>query len=88
MACDALASWPIWLPRRLLTIDDLARIFQISPRTARRMVDSGLLPRAPLGRLVRVRPRPWKNASCDVNDAACFAAVTVETPVARSALAA
>jgi hypothetical protein len=26
-------------------------------------------------------PRPWKNASCDVSDAACFPAVTVETPV-------
>jgi excisionase family DNA binding protein len=56
MTGDASASWPIWLPRRLLSIDDLSRIFQVSPRTARRMVDSGRLPRAPLGRLVRVRP--------------------------------
>ena len=50
------ASWPSWLPRRLLTVTDVAEIFQISPRTARRMIDSGKLPRAPLGRLVRVRP--------------------------------
>ena len=49
------ASWPGWLPRRLLTIADLAEIFQVSRRTARRMVDSGQLPRVPL-RLVRVRP--------------------------------
>ena len=29
----------------------------------------------------RVRPRPWKNVSCDEGDALCFPAMTVETPV-------
>jgi excisionase family DNA binding protein len=53
---EPLESWPVWLPRRLLTIEDLAEILQISRRTARRMIDSGRLPRAPLGRFVRVRP--------------------------------
>lgn len=57
MTTQSLTSWPSWLPRRLLTIEDLAEIFQVSTRTARRMVDSGRLPRAPLGgRVVRVRP--------------------------------
>jgi hypothetical protein len=27
------------------------------------------------------RPRPWENALCDMSDAACLVAVTVETPV-------
>jgi hypothetical protein len=26
-------------------------------------------------------PRPWENVLCDESDAACFPAVTVETPV-------
>jgi hypothetical protein len=30
---------------------------------------------------VKKRTRPWKNASCDMSDAACFPGVTVETPV-------
>jgi hypothetical protein len=34
------------------------------------------------------RGRGKTRASCDVSDAACFPAVTVETPVGRSALAA
>jgi hypothetical protein len=33
-------------------------------------------------------PRPWKNASCDADDALSFSAVTVETPVYRLARAA
>jgi hypothetical protein len=41
------------------------------------------------GRLIgQKRPRPWKNVSCDVGDALCFSAVTVETPVDRLAGAA
>ena len=56
VADDASATWPAWLPRRLLTVEDIAELFHISTRTARRMVDSGELPRVPFGRLVRVRP--------------------------------
>jgi len=33
-------------------------------------------------------PRPWKNVSCDVGDALCFSAMTVETAVDRLACAA
>jgi excisionase family DNA binding protein len=51
------SSWPVWLPRRLLTIDDIAETLQVNARTVRRMIGDGRLPRAPLGgRSVRVRP--------------------------------
>ena len=51
------SSWPVWLPQRLLTVDDVAEILQVDARTVRRMIGDGRLPRAPLGgRSVRVRP--------------------------------
>jgi excisionase family DNA binding protein len=51
------SSWPAWLPCRLLTVDDIAEILRVNPRTVRRMISDGRLPRAPLGgRSVRVRP--------------------------------
>jgi excisionase family DNA binding protein len=57
MTGDAWSAWPVWLPRRLLTVDDIAEILQVDRRTVRRMIDDGRLPRAPLGsRVVRVRP--------------------------------
>ena len=56
VADDTSATWPAWLPRRLLDVEDIAELFHISTRTARRMVDSGELPRVPFGRLVRVHP--------------------------------
>ena len=57
MTGDAEPSWPAWLPRRMLTIDDIAEILQVNRRTVRRMIDDGRLPRAHLGgRAVRVRP--------------------------------
>jgi excisionase family DNA binding protein len=56
MTGGSQSSWPIWLPCRLLTVDDIAQILQVNIRTVRRMIDRGDLPREPLGRLVRVRP--------------------------------
>jgi hypothetical protein len=35
-----------------------------------------------------IRPRPWKNVSCDVGDALCFSAVRVEAPEIELARAA
>ncbi len=51
------SSWPVWLPRRLLTVEDIAEILRVDARTVRRWIADGRLPRAPLGgRSVRVRP--------------------------------
>jgi excisionase family DNA binding protein len=57
MTGDARSSWPVWLPRRLLTVDDIAEILRVDARTVRRWIADGRLPRAHLGgRVVRVRP--------------------------------
>ncbi len=57
MTGDAEPSWPVWLPCRLLTVDDIAEILRVDARTVRRWISDGRLPRAPLGgRSVRVRP--------------------------------
>jgi excisionase family DNA binding protein len=39
---------------RLLTVDQLAELWQISPRTVRRMMADGRLPIVRLGRAVRI----------------------------------
>jgi excisionase family DNA binding protein len=39
---------------RLLTVDQLAELWQISPRTVRRMIADGRLPVRRLGRAVRI----------------------------------
>jgi excisionase family DNA binding protein len=39
---------------KLRTIDETAEIFSVSPRTVRRLIDSGALPVHRLGRLVRI----------------------------------
>ena len=44
------------LPVRLLTVDDVAEVLQVSPRSVRRMVADGRLPVIRLGRAVRVHP--------------------------------
>lgn len=44
------------LPVRLLTVDDVAEVLQLSPRSVRRMVADGRLPVIRLGRAVRVHP--------------------------------
>jgi len=41
---------------RLLTVDDVATMLQLSPRTVRRMIAVGRLPVIRLGRAVRVHP--------------------------------
>jgi excisionase family DNA binding protein len=40
---------------RLLTVDQLAELWQVSPRTIRRMIADGRLPVVRLGRAVRIR---------------------------------
>ena len=42
---------------RLLTIDEVAEILNVSTRTVRRLIDSGALPAHRLGRLVRIADR-------------------------------
>ena len=44
------------LPPQLLTVDDVAQICRVSPRTVRRMIAAGRLPFIRLGRAVRVHP--------------------------------
>ncbi len=44
------------LPVRLLTVDDVAEMWQVSPRTVRRMIAAGRIPVIRLGRAVRVHP--------------------------------
>jgi excisionase family DNA binding protein len=39
---------------RLRTIDQAAEVFNVSPRTVRRLIGSGALPAHRLGRLVRI----------------------------------
>jgi excisionase family DNA binding protein len=39
---------------RLLTVDQLAELWQVSPRTVRRMIADGRLPVVRLGRAVRI----------------------------------
>jgi excisionase family DNA binding protein len=48
--------WPIWLPRRPLTIEETADLLRVDTRTVRRMLKDGRLAGASLGRLVRVWP--------------------------------
>ena len=49
-------SWPIWLPSRMLTVDDIALIFDVHPRSVRRWIADGRLPCVHVGGVVRVRP--------------------------------
>jgi excisionase family DNA binding protein len=55
-AVDDAGSWPTWLPRRLLSVDEVAQIFHVAPRTVRRWIDDGRLPCVRMGGVVRVRP--------------------------------
>ena len=41
---------------RLLTIDDVAAVLHVSPRTVRRMIAAGQIHVIRLGRMVRVHP--------------------------------
>jgi len=41
-------------PQRLLTVHQLAELWQISPRSVRRMIADGRLPVVRLGRAVRI----------------------------------
>ena len=44
-------------PERLLTIPDVADLYQVSEKTVRRWIDARDLPAAKLGNQWRVRPR-------------------------------
>ena len=43
--------------RRLLTVDQLADLWQVSPRTIRLMIKNGKIPMIRIGRAVRIHPR-------------------------------
>jgi len=43
-------------PVQLLTVDDVAAVLRLSPRSVRRMIEDGRLPVIRLGRAVRVHP--------------------------------
>jgi excisionase family DNA binding protein len=42
---------------RLLTVDQLAELWQVHPRTIRRMIADGRIPVKRLGRAVRIHPK-------------------------------
>jgi excisionase family DNA binding protein len=44
-------------PEQLLTIEDVAELFQVSPKTVRRWILAGELAAAKLGNQWRIRPR-------------------------------
>jgi excisionase family DNA binding protein len=43
--------------QRLLTVDQLADLWQVSPRTIRRMIKNGQIPVIRIGRAVRIHPK-------------------------------
>jgi excisionase family DNA binding protein len=43
--------------QRLLTVDQLADLWQVSPRTIRRMIKNEQIPVIRIGRSVRIHPR-------------------------------
>ena len=49
-------SWPVWLPQRMLSIEDVALIFDVHPRSVRRWIADGRLPCVHVGGVVRLRP--------------------------------
>ena len=54
-----------WGPRleRLLTVDQLAEIWQLHPRTIRRMIANGQIPVQRFGRAVRIHPKVARRAT-------------------------
>ncbi len=50
------ARLPIWIPRRLLCVEEAAELLHLSPRQLRRMIKDGRLEAVWLGRAVRIRP--------------------------------
>jgi excisionase family DNA binding protein len=47
---------PDWLPRRMMTVDEVAEVISQSPRQVRRLVADGRLNVVRIGRSVRVTP--------------------------------
>jgi excisionase family DNA binding protein len=45
------------LPERLLTVDQLADIWQVSARTIRRMIKQKRIPIVRIGRTIRIHPK-------------------------------
>ena len=56
MTAEPNATLPEWLPRRLLTAQEVAEILQVSTRTVWRLIKQGHLKKVFLGRAVRIRP--------------------------------
>jgi excisionase family DNA binding protein len=48
------SNWGRGSVTKLRTIEATAEIFDVSPRTVRRLIDSGALPKHEIGRLVRI----------------------------------
>jgi len=47
---------PGWLPKRLLTVEEVADLLRLSTRQVRRLIADGRLQAVHLGRAVRVEP--------------------------------
>ena len=56
MTTGSESTWPEWLPRRLLTVAEVADLLKISRRHVRRLIADGRLHVIRLGRAVRIRP--------------------------------
>jgi excisionase family DNA binding protein len=51
-----IAPYPDWIPPRLLVVEEVATLLQLSPRQVRRMIADGRLTAVHVGRAVRIRP--------------------------------
>jgi excisionase family DNA binding protein len=49
-------TFPGWIPRRLLTVEEVAALLNLSTRQVRRMIAADRLQATRLGRAVRIRP--------------------------------
>ena len=56
MTHDQQAAWPVWLPQRLLPVEEVAALLKVSPRTVRRLIEQKKLAILRVGRTVRIRP--------------------------------
>lgn len=50
------AELPSWIPNRLLSVNETAKLLHVSARHIRRMMSDGRLPFVRIGKAVRIRP--------------------------------
>jgi excisionase family DNA binding protein len=50
------ASVPDWIPQRLMTVNEVAELLQLSPRQVRRLIADRQLEETRVGRSVRISP--------------------------------